>query len=272
MGRQDYPHVLGSMPGVQYFNATKDSQLMTTVFINSNEPREIAEAFGDSAIVTPLPGFDFLLYTTSGPVAIERKSVPGDLLASISDGRLARELKAMREESKHQILLLGPGELIFDKDGHLLNGRVRTMWTKAGLYNLLRTIRYVEGIDIEPPIGYARTIDDMVLTVDQIQEYFDKKNHLSMKSRPGLQTEWLAPIYEERVRYFYQGIPGISAIRARELESKFRSPIDLYNASYEDIQSIPKFGQVISTKIYNFLHKSKAECESEVSNKSKKAK
>jgi len=221
-----------------------------SIIITSNEPREIKNAFGDLAIEIPLEGFDILLYTQRGKIPIERKHIPDDLLASVTDGRLQRELAAMRQVSKFPILLCH-GRFTYSTDGTLVMGRRRQNWTKKGIRNLCRTIRYVEGIDIE----WADTVEDMVETVQEIEKYFNQTHHLSLKIRPGIHTNWLVPSRSEKIQYFYQGLPIISAIRAKELEKKYPYPIDLYGATIDDLMTIPGFGRTIAKGIYDFLRR-----------------
>ena len=75
------------------------NRVVSIGYINSNEPKRVKRAFED--ILDPYPlaefdkgEFDMLLFTKAGAVAIERKKIPQDLLSSIDDGRLSRELVA----------------------------------------------------------------------------------------------------------------------------------------------------------------------------------
>jgi len=219
-----------------------------TILIDSNEPKKVKDAFGEYAIDVPLEGFDFKLYTRCGIIAIERKKVPGDFISSVGDGRLYAQILAMRDFSDIQILLL-EGKFRYNRDGILLQGRRKSRWNRKGINNLLRSIRWVEGIDIEQSSGLI----DTVTTVLQIEEYFNSQDHLSLKRRPGIQTDWIVPTRGERVIHFYQGIPGIAVVGAKKLYDRFPNPIDLYGANVEEIDKIPRFGKQQSQNIWNFL-------------------
>jgi len=195
--------------------------------------------------------FDMMLFTESGAIGLERKKVPDDLLSSVSDGRLNREILAMREETNIQILLLH-GKMKFNKDGSLKTWRNRPQrygWTKKGITNLLRTICYVEGLYIEE----ATNNRELVQVINDLQKYFDQKYHLSIKSRSRIETSWLISTKSERIIYFYSGLPGIKAISAKKLLDKFPYPLQLYEASIEDLCCVPGIGKVMATGIYNFL-------------------
>ena len=64
-----------------------------TLLITTNAPKKIRELFEDKNEV-PM-SFDIKLYTESAVAGIERKKVPSDLIASVEDGRLGREILAM---------------------------------------------------------------------------------------------------------------------------------------------------------------------------------
>ena len=228
-----------------------------TAFVNANEPEDVKLAFGDQGIVMPLPGFDFLLYTRQGRVAIERKSMPGDLLASVSDGRLAREITNMKLRSEFQVLLLGPGQLVYDKDLYVTEQGFTRGWTKWGLENLLRTIQYTEGLYLEPPLGYVYDLPEMVRTVQEIQQYFDCTHHTSTRGRDKLNSDWLVPTAFERVSHFYQGLPSISVVRAQTLAKAFPRPMQLYEADGEALRMVKGIGPKLSKRIYNFLRTGK---------------
>ena len=219
-----------------------------SVIITTNEPMMIKKLFLDR-VETPM-NFDMLLYTRKGKLPIERKKAPGDLLASVTDGRLGREIQAMRQESQFYVVLLH-GVIRYHRDGTVvMYGNKGRGWTKKGVRNLLRSLQLVEGCFIEQ----ADNDRELVKVVDELQTYFDNwDKHLSLKTRPNLQTNWLIPNRMEKVIYFYSGLPGISAIRAKALAERFVSPLDLYKASIEDIMSLSGIGKGIANAIYTFL-------------------
>ena len=219
-----------------------------SILITSNEPKPIRRLFSD-AIELPMR-YDFRLYTRSGIVGIERKKVPGDLLSSIDDGRLRNEIFAMREECDIQVILLH-GVIKYNRDGTVYVGKRRkSRWTEKGIRNIMRTLEYVEGCYIES----ARNNQELVDRIYEIQEYLDKKNHLSMRGRPGIQTDWIIPTKADKVIYFYQGLnPRVGIIGAKKLYDRFPNPLDLFQATIEDIDLIHGFGKKQATNIHNFL-------------------
>lgn len=215
--------------------------------ITSNEPGKIKQILPD-LVETPM-NYDMKLFTNACTIGVERKKVPGDLLSSIEDGRLGREIVAMREDTDIQVILLH-GKIKYKQDGTVYVGAKRqSHWTEKGITNLLRTIEYVERCYIE----YANNDQALLTILEDLQEYMDKGKHLSLKGRPGIQKEWIVSTSQERVIYFYQGIPGIRIVRAKYIQEKFPNPVDLFGANVDDISKINGIGKSTALGIYNFL-------------------
>ena len=212
-----------------------------------NEPRVIRNLLSD-LVECPM-GYDICLLTNLGKAGIERKKVPSDLISSIEDGRLGREILAMREECQVMVVLFH-GVMRYNKNGTLkLGRRTSYRWTEKGIRNIRRTLEFVEGCYIE----YARNNQELVKVVNELQDYLNEKDHLSTKGRLPIRSDWIKPIYYERVRYFYDGLPGVATIGAKKLADRFPSPMNLYQASIEEIMEIPRVGRALATGIFNFL-------------------
>jgi len=217
------------------------------LIITSNEPQKIKDLFV-GWIEMPMH-FDFMLYTNKGTVGIERKAVPSDLIASVDDGRLRKELIAMREECDFQVIMLH-GIMRFDSNSQLILGnKRRSRWTRTGIRNLRRTLEWVEGCYVEQ----VPNDRELVEAIEDLQYYLDKGKHLSLKGRPGIQRDWILPTKVERVLHFYDGIPGIAPVRAKALALAFPEPMSIYEASIDNIAGVQGIGKPTAKKIYNFL-------------------
>jgi len=227
---------------------------MSIGFINTNEHKRVRTAF--ASILDPYPladlgfgEFDMLVYAHLGTVAIERKKVPSDLLSSLQDGRLSRELVSIRGAGDFKMLLL-EGKFRYTSTGMLLNGRRSTNWSRMGIRNLLRSVRYFEGVDCE----LTESLNDTVLVVTSLKKYFDTDNHTSLRERPTIQSKVkIYPTKEEQIMWFYQGIPGLAVVRAQALYKVFPRPIDLMGAEPVDIRKCVGFSGRLSEHVYNFL-------------------
>jgi len=221
--------------------------------LTSNEPQSIKSLFSDEAIITPMD-FDILLCTNKCMLPIERKAIPQDLLASVTDGRLDNELTAMRELSDFYVIVLH-GIIKYKQDGRVnlgFSGQHPTKgWTKKGVRNLIRSLEYVEGAHIE----YANTDEELVEIIHELQEYFDNNSHTSLRSRKSLYTGFPYKQKKKRVIDFYQGLPDCKYGRAKLLYEAFPTPMKLYKATIDDISNVSGFGPVLSSSIYEFLRR-----------------
>ena len=230
--------------------------------VNTNEPKKIKDMLCNAgAVDTPIDGYDVELYTERGIIPIERKEVPNDFLASIADGRLIKEIFAMRQVSEFYIVLLH-GEMIFDRDDNLVipglihsdrYGKYRRQWSRKAIKNLIRSIAYAEGAFVE----VAENDNRLVEVIEELQDYFNANHHLSLRKRKSIQTDWLIPTDREAVRYFYSGIPNCKVMKSAMLEKKFPAPMELLLATKEDIMEIDGFGESTANRIYTFIQTGK---------------
>lgn len=221
------------------------------VIVSPSEPEELINILGENALVDNFAesiGADYVLFTNRGTLLIQRKTIP-DLIASVRDGRLAKECAAMRQASEYRVVIL-EGKPTYTTEGFLRIGRIKSRWTKAGIRNLMRSIRYVEGVDIE----WSDSIGDTADCLKELQKYFDQENHLSLRTRPKFESSWFTPTFEERFTFWLQGCgSGISIKRARAIAKVFRSPMEVFTASIDELSQIPGIGKVLATNLCNFL-------------------
>jgi len=218
------------------------------ILVSSNEWPRFKKHLAEEGISTT-QGFDFLQFTEAGLIASERKRVPGDLLASAEDGRLARECTAMREEADYGFVVC-EGKFTYTQDGYLRDGKRLTRWTKTGVRNLLRSIRFVEGADIE----FTANTRDTAQLLRDFQKYFDNPKHGGYRSRPTLSPAWYVSTFEERYLHWIQGLPGISIGRANKIAGFFSNPMAVMSATLVDWKGVPGIGDKTAKGIWEFLH------------------
>ena len=221
------------------------------ILISPNElkNKKLKEALGEMACPENIP-FDFMLITERGPVAVERKKFPQDFLASVEDGRFSSECAAMRDISEFCFLIC-EGRPRYSRFGKLMAGRRESRYTKAGFRNLCRSLQFIEGVSIE----WSSSHEDTVRVLIELQDYFDKDKHLSLRTRPKLITQWFeSATYEQRFLFWLQGCgPGIGPVTAIELAKVFKTPSQLHSAEVDDIMSVKGVGKITASSIYNFL-------------------
>jgi ERCC4-type nuclease len=221
----------------------------TMILISPSEPIALRQAL--EAANNPLceeKGADILAPTGKGLLGIQRKEAPSDFLASLQDGRLARELPLLRQGVDFSILLL-EGTFNYDMDGRLQIGGRPTRYNRQSIKNILRSVFYTHGIVVERSKDLSETPDVVRGLIDYLGH-----DHSSLIKRPKLKVVWGKPTYIHQQCYFYQGIPGVGVVLARSLADIFANPAALIDASPTDLKALPQIGRQRSTRIYEFLH------------------
>jgi len=220
------------------------------MLISPSEPVELRHSLGASN--NPLceeKGADILAPTGKGLLGIQRKETPSDFLASLEDGRLARELPLLSKGVDFPILLL-EGTFSYDTDDCLRIGGRPSRYSRGGIKNLLRSVFYSQGICVE----YSGSLSETPTVVNELIDYLGH-DHISLLTRPKLQGVWGKPSASERMCYFYQGVPGVGVVLAQGLARVFSTPADLVNASLDELKALPQIGKQRAERIYMFLHK-----------------
>lgn len=218
--------------------------------------RDLKPLLDSKAIVSSLPekrGADILVAVTSkGCLAIQRKAFPSDLFASLQDGRLARELPLL-SQTEYPVLLI-EGEPAWTADEHLMHLRYNH-WTKTGYRNLKRSVWVQHGVAVEETANINSTVE----RISELEAYFRQDIHRSLNTRhkPVLRDSWGQPERRHRgtrmLDFFYQGIEGVGVTLADELVRRYPAPVDLCQASLEDLLTVPSIGAKRAQTIYRFL-------------------
>ena len=225
---------------------------MTTVLVAPTE-RDLPNML-DSSIVSSIPeeyGADILSFVrekkgTTLTVAIQRKEVPADFNASITDGRIGKEAVLLRR-ADIRILFL-EGRMSFDSNGCLMVGQFPCRITREGVDNLLLSLQVTHGIAIENTDNTQHTAD----RIRSIIKWCSEGTHVSLLRRAGPEQKeyWLR---QSAMSYFIQGIPGVGYIQAQNIAKVATTPRKVAALSEDDLKDIPLIGKKRTKKIIHFL-------------------
>ena len=152
-------------------------------------------------------------------VGIQRKKFPDDLIASLADGRLAKQIQMMKGLDVAILLLEGKGWWVGDKLQAKFAGRT---FTRRELRALIFSIQIEHGLRYMQTEGLRETCD---LVMD-LRTWLMKKNHDGLVSRPKAGA-W-GPDSTEWKMWFWQAIPGVGPVVSRRLAEAWpRLPIKL---------------------------------------------
>ncbi len=191
-----------------------------------------------SVVERPLEIADYLVQSSKGTIAVERKKA-SDFLESIKDGRLFTQIEHLKEYNDARIVLEG---VIFTKAkmgacfcldtmGKPLNKKKgartvpMTTWATRhfihphSLTSIFKKIQDL-GIAIIPSGGAFDTAD--LLHFWAVKD--EKREHLEIRRKVKTETEY------DRQLFILAGLPGIGAVQAIELLKSFGTPMHVFTA------------------------------------------
>lgn len=198
-------------------------------------------------VADPLPeehGADYLFSGKPGLVGIQRKTVP-DLLRSLEDGRLAREVALLKRLPVGVLLVEGWPPVA--PDGRLLLPGNR--YTRAQLRNLLRSV-WSEGLLVEHTEG----IDDTAAAVLEMRDYYRKEVHRSLAVRPKPKTDWGSRTDRDWAIHILQGFPGVGPVLAEAIYDRFGEVPLRWTCSRKELQEVDGIGKIRADVLWKTLN------------------
>ena len=198
----------------------------------------LLEDMGVRVVYNVLETGDYLL---SNKVAVERKTVP-DLVASIFDGRLFKQVKVLRQVYEKPILLI---------EGDLTSVERLTNRPRA-VIGALTAI----AIGFEMPVLYA---GDKRQTAEYIYTIASRL-HRRGESRQPITPPKAGRVFDERIRVLIT-LPGVGPTLAERLLKRFRSLRNVFNASITELMKVKGLSRDKAETIYTFINSRYAEPE-----------
>ena len=179
------------------------------MLISPTEPEPL-RALGRTSAIPERYGCDFLLLTKHlGQVGVQRKEL-SDLVASVYDGRLAKELDQM--QALGQAILLLEGKPQWTVDGSLIS---RGQWTKAQHRGTLWSI-HSRGLWIDTVASQAESIEYLSL----LTRWCQKDRHHQLRSRPKAKSVWGTVGDRDWGIHLLQSFPGVGYETAASIFDK----------------------------------------------------
>lgn len=202
------------------------------MLIAPSEPKSI-KILGKSSTVPERFGADVLFSTKLGMVGVQRKEI-SDLIASLQDGRLTKEIGQLQRCAIGMLVV--EGRLKWSTDGALMGRDYGQPWTRTAHRNLLRSVQQ-RGIWVEA----TDDTGDTVVSVLELQSWANKK-HDSLARRPGPQSPWGKADSREWAAWFLQGLEGVGPELAQRMVEKFGRPPLAWTVTADDLMSIDGVG------------------------------
>ena len=148
-------------------------------------------------------GVDFLWVTKpAGLVGVQRKAFPSDFIASVTDGRLAKEVGQMQRLDVKVLVLEGRPQ--WTTEGELV-AAYGQRWTVQSHRSFLWSMR-AAGVWVD----WTDDVDDTVAYVRQMEEWSRKAKHQSLMRRPmGGRDGWGVASNRLFQEHLLMGLPDV---------------------------------------------------------------
>lgn len=189
-------------------------------------------------------GVDFILNSYFGPVGVQRKEI-SDFLASVYDGRLAREVAQMAQLPFKVLLREGP--IRWTEDGFLLSSN--RSWTRSQDDGLLWSLQ-LHGCWL----AHTSDLADTVAWLQRFQRWLLKKGHNQLLTRttpkPG---QWGTRGSKEWGVHFLMGLEGVGYERAERIWEHFGGVPMKWTVGVEELCEVEGIGRKTAEKILDAI-------------------
>lgn len=187
----------------------------------------ICDIFFNDIEICQLPVGDI----ESRGIIFEHKT-PDDFIESIYDGRVFRQIEEMKNNYEHYyIVISGSITDIISTPGTNYNSLIAAI-----------TSCFARGC----PVIFCDNYENVC---DVIKKLSEKLTDGKTRTIPIMKSS----IEDDQLRLVC-ALPGISQKRGQDLLKEFKSPINIFNGTYEDITEINGIGDKIFNKMIDILH------------------
>ena len=196
-------------------------------------PREVK--WGTSALCEKM-GVDFLWRGHGGWCGVQRKEI-SDLLASATDGRLARELQQLVDLDIAALVV--EGQPMFATDGVLVDGGFGRSWTWSQIQGLTWSVQQ-RGVWC----ATTKTVDETMSYVCALMQWSQKERHNTAVKRAGVVSVWGGkPDAKEFACHLLQGIPGVGPEIAAKIYDHFGRVPWRWDVGVEELMKVDGVGR-----------------------------
>jgi len=224
-----YPSNLKNISDLSSIQKIEGAQDYTIICDNRETASAVVRALslmGVSLELKQLPVADYIL---SERVGIERKSAK-DFNDSVKDGRLFNELFELKNNFVRPILIL--------EGDPFINSNIN----QNALYGAITSVILNLGITLYK----TNNPSDSAMFIYQLA----KKEQSGSKKEFKLRFDKKPIEITSLLEYIVAGIPGINALRAKNLLRELKSLQKIFNADIGDLMSVENIGKKIAQEIY----------------------
>jgi ERCC4-type nuclease len=211
------------------------------------EPKPLKK-LGKVSSVPENYGADFLIMGKKIRIGVQRKQFPGDLLASLTDGRLYDQLPRLSELDRAILVIEGHGR--WTEDGELIGDSKYHRFTIQQLHGLLFTVMF----EFNVPSIWVANMDDTARVLTNLEGWANKDKHTSLKSRPGAgKSSWGSTSEKHLAQHILQGFPGVGGELAGRIVDKFEGVPLTWTVGLDELMEVEGVGKKKADNMYHAL-------------------
>lgn len=206
-----------------------------------------ASTDGTVSMLPEKHGCDVLWRAQDGWWGVQRKEL-ADFIASVQDGRLAREVAMMKEVAMKIVLI--EGRIQYTNDDMLMFNKRGQAVTRSQFYGMQFSL-----MAMNVHVMFVRDQAETAEWISTLARWSMKSRHTSMMRRPGPVSMWGTVGDEDWSLHFLQGLDGLGIEKARAIVTHFGGvPMD-WSCSEKDLMQVPGIGKTLAKRMMNALRR-----------------
>lgn len=195
-------------------------------------------------------GCDVLWRAQDGWWGVQRKEL-ADFIASVQDGRLAREVAMMKEVAMKIVVI--EGRIQYTSDDMLIVGKRGNHGQGVTRSQFLGMQFSLMAMDVH--IAFTRDQADTAQWVSVLARWSMKPRHTSMMRRPGPVSMWGTVGDEDWALHFLQGFDGMGIEKCKAILKHFGGvPMD-WSVTEKELREVPGIGKTLAARLMNALRR-----------------
>lgn len=213
------------------------------MLVSPTEPQKAVRQLGQISSTPEKYGVDFMWISKVGSVGVQRKAIT-DLIASVHDGRLGKELVQMEQLDIGVVII--EGSLRWTENGTLVTN---AMWSQAQHQGLLFSIMYRSYWTL-----HTASLEDTIQSLSRLEAWTNKESHGSLRAtRPKPQGLWGQPNSRDWGVHVLQSLPGCGGGTAERIYDQYGLPLK-WTVSKHDLLEVKGIGTKKAQMLWDCLN------------------
>jgi len=203
------------------------------MLVSATEPPALRK-IGTVSMAPERYGCDLLFASRGKWFGVQRKEFK-DLLASMTDGRIAQQMGMMKSLEQSMVVIEGMQGARWGTGGELVDGYARV--TRGQIRSLLWSVR-----DRGVWVDFTDGLDDTIRLVQDFERWCKKPEHKSLSTRPGPVNTWGRVGDRDWELHLLQGLPGVGVELAGRILDEVGMPLG-WRVGEEELLGIKGLGK-----------------------------